>query len=177
MDCANFIATTLQFQIMRRITLLSMGLLLSLGIGQAQENKTIVEKTTVKRVITKDGQNVVVKEVESTTSEKGTLIQKESQKEDADYSEATKLEQNEDTVVDKEKFDAENKARIEAERKKQEEQLERSRAEGIAKAEAERKILEQQQAERMKALEENRKKLEKRGKGVGRLSKKKKKGN
>ncbi len=162
---------------MRRIILCGVGLLLSLGIGHAQENKTIVEETTVKRVIKKDGQNVVVQEIESTTSEKGRLIQQESQKEDADYSEATKLEKNEVTVLDKENVDAENKVLIEAERKKQEEELERSKAEGIAKAEAERKILEQQQAERMKVLEENRKKLEKRGKGVGRLSKKKKKGN
>jgi hypothetical protein len=165
---------TLHNQIMRRIILIGTGLILITGNGIAQENKSIVEETTVKRVVKKDGNTVEVMEVETIKSEKGTLIQKESKKEDADYTEKTELEQKEATILDKEKMDAENKALREAERKKQEAELQRSKEEGLAKAAAERKILEQQQAERLKALEENRKKLEKRGKGVGKLRKKKK---
>ena len=158
---------------MKKTTLFTIGLVLSLGICHAQENETVVEETTVKRVVKKDGNTVEVKEMESTTAEKGKLVQKESNKEDADYSEVTQVVKSDATVVDKQLEDEKNKALKEAQLKKQEEELQKSREAGLAKAEAERKILEQQQAERLKALEENRKQLEKRGKGVSKLKKKK----
>ncbi len=158
---------------MKTITLcLSIALLCSLGMF-GQENKTIKEETTVKRVVKKEGSQVIVKEVESVEKEKGAVIVADDENENQFFSEKSKNLDEENVLVDEVKVDAANEAMIEANKKKQEEELLKSQEEAKAKAEEQRKILEAQQQERLKMMEENRKKLMKRGKGTGKLRKKK----
>ena len=159
---------------MKTITLFSLLLLLSTGIGLAQENKTIKEETTVKRVVKKEGSTVTVQETEATKSEKGAVIVADDEQENQVFSESTKLEDKEKVIVDETEIDAQNEAMIEANKLQKEKELQESIEAAKAKAEKQRKILAEQEAARLKAVEENRKRLEKRGKGVRKLSKKKK---
>ncbi len=151
----------------------------ALGVfyAEAQENKTIKEETTTKRVVTKKGSKVTVKEVEAVETEKGAVIVAGTEEENQFFKEDATKSEGANVLVDTVTIDKANEARIAAEKKKREEELQRSIEEARAAAEAQRKLLEEKEQERMRALEENRKRLERRGKGVGKLKKKKKKDN
>ncbi len=154
-------------------------LFFALGIfyAEAQENKTIKEETTTKRVVTKEGSKVIVKEVEAVETEQGAVIVAGTEDENQFFKEDATKSEGENVLVDTVEIDKANEARIAAEKKKREEELQRSIEEARAAAEAQRKLLEEKEQERLRALEENRKRLEHRGKGVGKLKKKKKKDN
>jgi hypothetical protein len=147
---------------------------------QAQEKKTIEKATTTTRVTTKKGDQIIVKETEEVRQTDGTiiLIEKEGenknyQREDSDFKEITKESVNKNVKEDEVTIDKKNEALIESEKKRQEDELQASIEESKAKAAAQRKLLEQQKKERMEALEKNRQELEKRGKGIVKLRKKK----
>jgi midasin (ATPase involved in ribosome maturation) len=146
----------------------------------AQEKKTIEKVATTTRVVTKEGSQVTVKETEEVRRTDGTiiLIEKEGEdkyyrREDSDFKEKTEQTVNKNVNVDKVTIDEKNEALIQAEKKRQEDELQASIEEAKAKAAAQRKLLEQQKKERMEALEKNRQELEKRGKGIVKLRKKK----
>lgn len=159
-------------QKMKKLVLLSALSLLSATFITAQENKTIKEETTLKRVVKKEGDKVVTSETEAKSSEKGAVIVADDGQENQYFREDTKADQQTKTS-DEFEVDSENRELVEARKKQQEEELRKSIEAAKAKAEAERKMLEAKEAERLQALEANRKKLEKRGKGVGKLKKKK----
>jgi len=159
---------------MKKITLVLFILGAFVFTSNAQENKTIKEVSTVKRVVKKEGSQVIVKEVEDVEKEQGAVIVAGTEEENQFFKEDSTKEDDQNVLVDEVSIDKENEARVAAEKKRQEEEMIKSQAEAKAKAEAERKILEQQAKDRMKALELNRKKLEKRSKGTGKLKKKRK---
>jgi len=142
--------------------------------SEAQENKTIKEVSTVKRVVKKEGSQVIVKEVEEIEKVKGTVIVAGNEEENQFFKEDSTKVDEKNVLVDKVSIDKNNEALVVAEKRRQEEEMIKSQAEAKAKVEAERKILEQQAKERIEALEKNRKKLEKRSKGTGKLKKKRK---
>jgi DNA-binding helix-hairpin-helix protein with protein kinase domain len=158
---------------MKTVILLGILLAVNAGIGFAQENKTIKEETTVKRVVKKEGSTVIVQEVEATKSEKGAVIVADDEQENQVFSERTKMEDKEKVLVDETEIDAQNEAMILANKQQKEKELQESIEAAKAKAEAQRKMLAEKEAARLKAVEENRKRLEKRGKGVRKLKKKK----
>jgi len=159
---------------MKKITLALLAIGACIFTAEAQENKTIKEVSTVKREVKREGSQVIVKEVEKVEQVKGAIIVSDSEEENQFFKEdATKVDDENKVIVDKVTIDEENEALIAAEKKRQEEELIRSQIEAKARAEAQRKILEQQKKERMDALEKNRARLEKRSKGTGKLKKKK----
>lgn len=147
---------------------------------QAQEKKTIETVTTTTRVVTKEGSQVTVKEVEEIRQTDGTIIliekedkNKDYRSEDSDFKEKTEQTVNKNVVVEEVTIDEKNEALIEAEKKRQEDELQASIEEAKAKAAEQRKLFEQKKKERMETLEKNRQELEKRGKGIVKLRKKK----
>ncbi len=140
---------------------------------QSQENKTVKEESTVKRVIKKEGSKVIVKETEEVKKETGAVIVAGNEEENQTFSEATEKDDMENVLVDEVNVDEKNEALIAAEKKRQEDELKKSIETAKAEAEAQRKMLEEKNAQRLKELEANRKRLERRGKGTGKLKKKK----
>jgi len=146
----------------------------------AQEKNTVEKVTTTTTVTTKEGSQVTVQETEEVRQTDGTiiLIEKEGEdknyrREDSDFKEKTEQTVNKNVMDDEVTIDKKNEALIEAEKKRQEAELQASIEEAKAKAAAKRKLFEQQKKERMEVLEKNRQELEKRGKGIVKLRKKK----
>ena len=147
---------------------------------QAQEKNTIETVTTTTKVITKEGSQVTVQEVEEVRQTDGTIIliekdsgDKDYRREDSDFIENTHETINKNVKEDVVSIDKKNEAMIVAEKKRQDDELQASIEEAKVKAAAKRKLFEQQKKERMDALEKNRQELEKRGKGIVKLRKKK----
>ncbi len=153
-------------------TLIAVVLLSTYSPITAQENKTIKDESTVKRVVTKEGSNVTIKEVEEIKTEKGEVIVTDNEEENQVFSESIKTEGSEKVLIDETKIDQNNEALIAANKKKEEEELQKSMEAAKAKAEAQRKMLEEKEAARLKAVREKQKLLEKRGKGIVKLRKK-----
>ncbi|MEZ4874940.1 MAG: hypothetical protein R2793_05705 [Flavobacteriaceae bacterium] len=153
-----------------KIILMFASLLLFFSV-RAQENKIVKEETTVKKIITKEGSQVIVKEIKETEKEKGTVQVAGNEEENQEFNEAVQTDAEKEVVTDEVTIDEENEALIAAEKQRQEEALKASIEAEKAKAEAEKKMLEEQEQARLKAMEENRKKLEKRGKGMAKLKK------
>ncbi|MBX2827405.1 MAG: hypothetical protein KTR22_04550 [Flavobacteriaceae bacterium] len=150
-------------------------ILFAMGMVSAQENKTITEVKTVKKVVTKEGSNVTVQEVETIEGEKGAVVVAGNEEENQVFKEESNAINQQNVLVDETKVDENNEALIAQRKLEQEKELKRSKEEAMAKAEAQRKQLEQQEKERQEALKANRKRLERRGRGVGKLDKKRKK--
>lgn len=140
----------------------------------AQENKTIREETTVKKVVKKEGSQVIVKEVAEIKTEAGEVIVADNEEENQVFSEKSEVKDAEKVMVDETNIDSNNEAMIARMKAKEEEELRKSKMAAMAEAEAQRKMLAEKEAARLKAVEEAQKKLEKRPKGMARLSKKKK---
>ena len=153
---------------------ISIIVLLLFGFGAiiAQENKTIKEESVVKRVVTKEGSTVAVKEVKEVQTEKGTVVIAGDETENQEFSEQTRKEDSEQVLLDEEMMNSQNEAEKAAIEKRKAEELQKSKEAAMAKAEAERKKLAELEAARLQALEENKKQLEKRGKGIVKLKKK-----
>ncbi len=158
---------------MKNTTLTIIVLAAMIGTLHAQENKTIKEVSTVKRVVKKEGSQVIVQEIEDVEKTKGSVIVAGNEQENQYFTEDSTKTDAKKVLKDEVTVNKTNEALVAAEKKRQEEELRKSIEASKAAAEATRKKLEQQEKERMQALEENRKKLEKRGKGIVKLQKKK----
>lgn len=137
----------------------------------SQENKTVVKETVTKRVITKEGSNVSIKEEVETKKEKGEIKVEEIETRDIPYAESIEAKKENEITKDQQLIDQENKALVEAEKKRQEQALINSKKEADEKAAQEKKLLEDKKAALIKEMEENKKKLEKRSKGMVKLKK------
>jgi len=157
--------------IMKKLITLTLVLFGCLTIVQAQENKTIKETTTVKKVVTKAGDKVQVKEIKETDTEKGAIVVENNDEEEQNSALEFKKDVDTAVVKDATKTNEENKALVAQQKKEQEMALQKSIEEQELKAEEERKIIEQQRQERLKMLEERKKALEKRSKGIVKLKK------
>jgi hypothetical protein len=139
-----------------------------LMLVQAQENKEVNEKTTVKKVTTKDTkvETLVVKETET---EKGTLTVEGNEKEDQQT--VVKLDKTDDVrvIANEVTLDENNSKLREQNLKNKEIQLEASKQAEMDKAAREKQIIEENKKQMLDAMEERRKALESRPKGMAKL--------
>ena len=128
--------------------------------GTAQENKTVKETKTIKRIVKKVGDSVIVTEVEVIDKVKGAVVVAGGEKVNQSFKEDSTVVKSKNVLVDTTNIDQKNKALVAAEKKRREEELVKSKAEAAAKAEVERKLLEEKKAELQRQLKENRKRLQ-----------------
>ncbi|MCZ4319563.1 hypothetical protein O4H26_11225 [Aequorivita viscosa] len=156
---------------MKRIIMCIAIALLAITTTNAQENKTVKEEATVKRVITKEGSDVKIKEVKKTDTESGTVIVKDNNQTNQEFREAIKKKSDEKVLVNEVNIDQTNEAMIAAKKAKTQAQLEASKREQAELA-AERKAkYEAKQAQMQKELAERKAQLESRPKGMSKLKK------
>lgn len=139
----------------------------------AQENKTVKEETTVTKIIKKEGSQIIVTEVTNTEQEKGALIIEGNDKVDQQYFENNEVVKENKVTTENVLIDQANEAAIEAAKKEQEAALKASIEAENEKAAAEKALLEEKKQAQLKELEENRKRLESRPKGMSKLKTKK----
>ena len=157
---------------MKRI-LMSIALVsFTLTAAHAQVNKTVKEESTVKRVVTKEGSDVKIKEIKNTDTESGAVVVEGNNKTNQQFSETTRKDSDNKVVVDDVVKNEANEAKKMAIRERQEAQLQKAieeqKAAAAAEAERERQAkLQQQQAE----LEARRAALMKRPDGMSKLKK------
>lgn len=157
---------------MKRILMSIAIVSFTLTAAQAQVNKTVKEESTVKRVVTKEGSDVKIKEIKNTDTESGAVVVEGNNKTNQEFSETTRKDSDNKVVVDDVVKNEANEAKKIAIRERQEAQLQKAIAEqkAAAAAEAERERqakLQQQQAE----LEARRAALMKRPDGMSKLKK------
>ena len=153
-------------------TLIALGLMmLTIAGAQAQVNKTVKEESTVKRVVTKQGSAVEIKETKDTKTQSGAVIVEDNNKINQEFSESSKNASDNKILVDEINTDAANEAMISNNKMRQEALLEASKKELAMDAEKRRMELEQKHMERMQELAENRARLEARPKGMSKLKK------
>ena len=138
---------------------------------QAQENKTVKEESTIKRVITKEGSNVNVKEIKNTDTETGEVIVRDNNQTNQEFSETTKMDSDKKVLMDDVNTDAQNEALIANQKKQQQAELEASKKEQAAIAAKKKLEYEQKQAQMQQELAERRAKLESRPKKMAKLKK------
>ncbi|MDC8003999.1 hypothetical protein POV27_08040 [Aureisphaera galaxeae] len=158
---------------MKNFTLTLFFIVLIIGPSLAQENKTITEVKTVKRIVTKEGSKVTVQEVETIEGQKGAVVVADDEEENQVFAEKSDTINQKNVLVDETNVDENNEALIAERKRQQEEELKKSKEEAMARAAAQKKLLAQKEKERQEALKANRKRLERRGKGVGKLDRKK----
>lgn len=152
--------------------MMSIGIaILSIAGIQAQVNKSVKEESTTKRVIIKDGSDVIIKETKDIDTEAGALIVEDNNKIDRNFSEVTTKDTDKKILVDDEYADAQNKALIAEKKAQQEAQLEASKKEQAALAAKKKMEYEAKQAQMQKELAERRAQLETRPKGMSKLKK------
>lgn len=157
---------------MKRILMSIAIVSFTLTAAQAQVNKTVKEESTVKRVVTKEGSDVKIKEIKNTDTESGAVVVEGNNKTNQEFSETTRKDSDNKVVVDDVVKNEANEAKKMAIRERQEAQLQKAiaeqRAAAAAEAERERQAkLQQQQAE----LEARRAALMKRPDGMSKLKK------
>lgn len=140
----------------------------------AQENKTVMEESVIKRVTVRNGSKVEVKEIKETVQEKGAVVVEGSEDENQAYSENIKKDESKEVLVDEVTDNAANQALVEELKLKREKELKDAIAAEKAAMAAERKIIEEKKKQQMAELEANRKRLQKRGKKMAKLKKGKK---
>ena len=138
---------------------------------QAQVNKSVKEESTTKRVITRDGSDVKIKETKNIDTESGALIIEDNNKIDRNFSEVTTKDSDKKVLVDDEFTDAENEAMIAEKKAQQQAQLEASKKEQEALAAKKKLEYDAKQAQMQKELAERRAQLESRPKGMSKLKK------
>jgi hypothetical protein len=139
----------------------------------AQENKTIKEETTITKIVKKEGSQVIVTEVTNTEQQKGALMIEGNDKVDQQYFEDNESAKENQVTVERITIDQDNEAAIEAAKKEQEKALHASIEAEKEKAAVEKQILEEKRQAQQRELEENRKRLESRPKGMSKLKTKK----
>ncbi|MDC8001741.1 hypothetical protein POV26_11895 [Aequorivita todarodis] len=144
---------------------------LSIAGVQAQVNKSVKEESTTKRVVTKDGRDVKVKETKNIDTESGALIIEDNNKIDRNFSEVTKQDSDKKILVDEVTTDAQNEAKIAEKKMQQQAQLEASKKEQAEIAAKRKMEYEAKQAKMQQELAERRAQLEARPKGMAKLKK------
>lgn len=157
---------------MKRILMSIAIVALSITATQAQVNKTVKEESTVKRVVTKEGSDVKVKEIKNTDTEKGAVIVEGNNKTNQEFSEKTRKDSDNEVVVDDVAIDAANEQKRMAIKERQQAELDMAiKAQNERnEAEAER-IRAEKKAELQRQMEEKRAMLEKRPEGMAKLKK------
>ena len=144
---------------------------LTIGGIQAQENKTVKEESTIKRVVTKEGSDVKVKEIKNTKTEKGTVIVEGNDKTNQEFSEATKKNSDKKVLMNEVNIDEQNVALIADKKAQQAAQLEASIKEQADMAAKRKREYDEKNAQMQKELAERRAQLESRPKGMSKLKK------
>lgn len=147
---------------------LAVAILTIAGI-QAQENKTLKEESTIKRVVTKKGSDVEIKEIKDIDTESGAVIVKDDNKTNQEFSETTKKNRDNKVLTDQVNIDPANKALIAENVRDQEAKLEASIKNQEELAAKKRRDFEQKQAQMQKDMAERRAALEARPKRMSRL--------
>lgn len=137
--------------------------------GFAQENKTVKEESTIKKVVVKEGSNVKVEEIENVQTDNGAIIVEGNQETNQEFRDATQKDSSQKMLTDKTEVDATNEALVAAAEKRRQEELQKSIDRQNAEADVQRKMFEEKQRQLQQAMEENRKRLEARPKGIVKL--------
>ncbi|MBT0608570.1 hypothetical protein [Aequorivita echinoideorum] len=138
---------------------------------QAQVNKTVKQESTVKRVVTKEGSEVKVKEIKDTNTEAGAVIVEGNNETNQEFREATVKGQNQDVVVDDVNINAANEEKLMAIKQRQQAELEMAIKAQKEKNEMEaERIRAEKKAELQRQMEEKRAMLERRPEGMSKLS-------
>lgn len=145
--------------------------ILTLAGVQAQENKTVKQESTIKRVVTKKGSEVEVKEVKETDTESGAVIVSDDNQTNQEFRIESKKNRDNKLLTDELSTDEKNELLILENKRKQEEKLEASIIQQKELAAQKRKELEQIQLQKEKELAERRAKLEARPKRMSKLKK------
>lgn len=145
--------------------------ILTLAGVQAQENKTVKQESTIKRVVTKKGSEVEVKEVKETDTESGAVIVSDDNQTNQEFRIESKKNRDNKLLTDELSTDEKNELLILENKRKQEEKLEASIRQQKELAAQKRKELEQIQLQKEKELAERRAKLEARPKKMSKLKK------
>lgn len=145
--------------------------ILTLAGVQAQENKTVKQESTIKRVVTKKGSEVEVKEVKETDTESGAVIVSDDNQTNQEFRIESKKNRDNKLLTDELSTDEKNELLILENKRKQEEKLEASIRQQKELAAQKRKALEQIQLQKEKELAERRAKLEARPKKMSKLKK------
>lgn len=145
--------------------------ILTLAGVQAQENKTVKQESTIKRVVTKKGSEVEVKEVKETDTESGAVIVSDDNQTNQEFRIENKKNRDNKLLTDELSTDEKNELLILENKRKQEEKLEASIRQQKELAAQKRKALEQIQLQKEKELAERRAKLEARPKKMSKLKK------
>lgn len=145
--------------------------ILTLAGVQAQENMTVKQESTIKRVVTKKGSEVEVKEVKETDTESGAVIVSDDNQTNQEFRIESKKNRDNKLLTDELSTDEKNELLILENKRKQEEKLEASIRKQKELAAQKRKELEQIQLQKEKELAERRAKLEARPKKMSKLKK------
>ncbi|MEM0518791.1 hypothetical protein [Aequorivita flava] len=154
---------------MKRIVMSIAVAVFTFSALQAQENKTVREESTVKRVITKEGSDVKIKEVKNTDTESGVVVVKDNNQTNQEFKETTKRDSDKKVLVDEVVVDRENEAMIAAKKAQVQVQLEASKKEQAALAAKRKAEFEAKKAKMAQELAERRAQLETRPKGMAKL--------
>lgn len=156
---------------MKRILMSIAIVVFTITATQAQVNKTVKEESTVKRVVTKEGSDVKIKEIKNTDTESGAVIVEGNDKTNQEFSEATRKDTDNKVIVDDVVVDKQNEAMIAEKKVQQQAQLEASKKEQAEIAAKKKMEYEAKQAQMQKDLDERRAQLESRPKGMSKLKK------
>ena len=125
----------------------------------------------MKRVITKEGSDVKVKEIKNTDTESGAVIVKNDNQTNQEFKEATKMDSDKKVLVDETNIDQQNETMIAEKKVQLQAQLESSKRDQ-AEAAAKKKLeYDAKQAQMQKDLADRRARLESRPKGMSKLKK------
>lgn len=138
---------------------------------QAQENKTVKEESTVKRVITKEGSNVKVKEIKSTDTESGAVIVDGNKNTNQEFNEKTRKDLADEVLVDDVDVDQNNESSIANQKEKQKVELETSKRNQKELASQKKQEYKEKELQMKKELAERQASLEARPKGMNKLKK------
>ncbi len=156
---------------MKRILMSIAIVAFTITAAQAQVNKTVKEESTVKRVVTKEGSEVKVKEIKDTDTESGAVIVEGNDKTNQEFSESSKMDTDKKVLVDETNVDMQNEAMVAEKKMQQEAQLEASKREQAELAAKKKMEYDAKQAQMQKDLADRRAQLESRPKGMSKLKK------
>lgn len=137
--------------------------------AQAQENKTIKEETTVKRIVTKDGSNVKVKEIKSTATESGAVIVEGNNKVDQESTVRMSKDLSNEVLMDDVDIDKDNESSVAKQIEIQNAELETSRRNQQELAARKNQEYKDKQDQMKKEMAERRESLQARPKGMSKL--------
>lgn len=138
----------------------------TVAVFQAQENKTIKKESTIKRVVTKEGSEVKVKETQRTQKVSGSVIVEDDNKTNQEFREIDKKNSDKKVLRKDINLDPENQALIAENKRKEQAQLEASIKQQKELAEKRRLELQAKQEQKQKELAERRARLTSRPKGI-----------